>query len=156
MGRRKFHFWKSSLCFQRNPYSLHSLTLFMCCQWVGMAWAWLFLPHYTCCMFASLVGCVFSVCLVSHCLPHWILYSFTSESVACFISVLLLPSACFAQLNLASWLYKGGPFFVILTSSALMVCWRHCRGQVKIIKTLNKVLLTARRKFKSQKQSLQG
>lgn len=52
------------------------------------------------CFFHGL--CFQCVCLVPHCLPYWLIYSFTSEFPAYFISVLHLHSACFAQLGLAS------------------------------------------------------
>lgn len=136
-GKKKIPFLKIKPLFSEKPKqlafadSLHVLPM----SGDGLSLTFppsLYVVHV--CFFRGL--CFQCLCLVSHCLPYWLLYSFTSEFAAYFISVLHLHSACFAQLDLASRLYKDVPFFVILTSSALMLHWRDCRGQVKIIKTL--------------------
>lgn len=136
-GKKKIPFLKIKPLFSEKPIqlafadSLHVLPM----SGDGLSLTFLSSLYLVRVCFSSGL-CFQCVCLVSHCLPCWLLYSFTSEFAAYFISVLHLHFACFAQLDLASWLYEDVLFFVILTSSALVLCWRDCRGEIKKNKTL--------------------
>ena len=78
--------------------------------------------------------CFECVCLVSRCLPYWLLYSFPSEFAACFISVLHLHSALLCSAGFSILIVWGCAAFVILTSWGLVLCWRERlqRGSPKI------------------------
>lgn len=116
LGRRRFHllkcFWKIQPFFSEKavqfPFadSLHVLPM------SGDG------PSLTCPFSLYVMSvcfprgpCFECVCLVSHCLPYWLLYSSPSEFAACFISLLHLHSAslclfCLSNLLRVSILLK--------------------------------------------------
>lgn len=114
MGRRKFHpqkyFWKIKPFFLEKPVqfpftdSLHVLPM----RVDGPSLTFPFSLYLVRVCFPRGL-CFECVCLVSHCLPYWLLYSFPSEFAAYLFLSCICTLLCFAQLGLASWLYEDVP-----------------------------------------------